>query len=83
MSNDKKSIHTILEDGPNRADPEDFVSDVEDAATRVSELDDNIRELIKDADDFKDEFDNKTIKDLREYCEMIAKALEEIQTDLY
>jgi hypothetical protein len=78
-----KTIYNAIVEIEDMDNLEDAKAAAAEIAGRVDAMDDRIRELVKIADDYKDNFDEKTIVDLRDYCSNIANEFENMKKELY
>ena len=78
-----KSVYDVLNAIGDDTEIEKVVSVIEETTGRISAVDDNLVETIRINDEFKDDFDEKTIKELREHIEFIANFLENVKDELY
>lgn len=78
-----RSVYDVLNDIGDDTEMEKVVSVIEETTGRISAVDDNLVETIRINDEFKDDFDEKTIKELREHIEFLANFLENVKGELY
>jgi hypothetical protein len=78
-----KTIYNAIVEIEDMDNLEDAKAAAAEIAGRVDAMDDRIRELVKIADDYKENFDEKSIVDLRDYCGNIANEFENMKKELY
>ena len=80
-----RSVYDILNDISDDTEMEKVVSVVEETTSRISAVDDVLTDAIRVNDGFEDErdFDEKSIKELREHIEFIAGVLKNVKEELY
>jgi hypothetical protein len=80
----KGSIWSELDNVRDDFEAEDMLNVIQDAAGNLSAVDDKLIEVIREHEKYKDdEFDARTIKELREHMQFIADALEEVKDFIY
>jgi hypothetical protein len=70
------SVHDDLENV-------ETVDEVAEIAKEVSNIDDELTDIIRKVDDFKESFDDKTIQELRELINDLSLDLEAVKDRLY
>lgn len=78
------SIFNKLDDVKETDEAAEMFETIQEATAEIDELDDVLRATIQTNDEFTtDDFDNKTIQELREHIEYIADQLDQIKNKLY
>jgi hypothetical protein len=78
-----KSIHDLLHGLDVGNSIEEVIEATEEAAGRLSGVDDRIREMVLKADDFYSNFEEKTVQELREYINDVAGEFQYLKDEIY